>query len=322
VQRKLAGGEVLPTARPSTPAGAAQLCLFTIDADEADLQPENPKAVPSDSGNSIPRIDHEDSGTRRDSVREQQSAENSVGADGGQSSRDTLFGIRRTRGLSRFVPTFERDFRITDAHQIGAGGWKQKLNDNLEAIRTLKEIESEERSATAEEQARLVRYVGWGAFPQVFEPCPRDEWKSSSAELATLLTAEEFASARASTPNAHYTSAELIRFLWHSLERLGLEPGAQILEPACGVGHFFGLMPTHLLTGSRRTGVELESISARIAQKLYPDSLILESAFEQAALPDQFYDIVIGNVPFGNVPVYDPAYRRQPALTRFMTIFW
>ncbi|MFZ0591440.1 MAG: N-6 DNA methylase [Bryobacteraceae bacterium] len=306
----------MPTARPSTPAGVAQLCLFTIDADEADLQPENSKAAPSDSANSIPRVDHEDSGPCSDSVREQQSAENFVGAGGGQSSRDTLFGVRRTRGLSRFVPTFEHDFRITDAHQIGAGGWKQKLKDNLEAIRTLKEIESEERSATAQEQARLVRYVGWGAFPQVFEQCPREEWKSPSAELATLLTAEEFASARASTPNAHYTSAELIRFLWHSLERLGLQPGVQVLEPACGVGHFFGLMPVHLLAGSRRTGVELDSISARIAQKLYPDSVILESAFEQAALPDQFYDIVIGNVPFGNVPVYDPTYRRQPALTR------
>jgi type I restriction-modification system DNA methylase subunit len=150
----------------------------------------------------------------------------------------------------------------------------------------------------------------------VFEPTPREEWRAAADELTKLLSPEEFASARASTPNAHYTSVELIRFLWESLERLGVEPGAQVLEPACGVGHFFGLMPDRLLPGSRRTGVELDTVSARIAQKLYPDSAIVESAFEQTSFPDHFYDVAVGNVPFGNVPVYDPVYRRQPALTR------
>ena len=306
----------MPNARSSTPASVGQLCLFSIDHEETDPQPENSNAVPVESANSISRMDRGGSAGRGDPVIEQQPVEDSAGEDGGGASRNTLFVARKRPGRSRSVPTFERDFRITDAHQIGVGGLKQKLKDNLEAIRTLKRIESEKRDATAEEHVRLVRYVGWGAFPQVFEQPPRDEWKFAADELALLLSGGEFASARASTPNAHYTSAELIRFLWASLERIGLEPGAQILEPACGVGHFFGLMPAHLLTGARRTGVELDSISARIAQTLYPDSLILESAFEQAALPDQFYDVVIGNVPFANVPVYDPAYRRQPALTR------
>ena len=126
----------------------------------------------------------------------------------------------------------------------------------------------------------------------------------------------EYESARASTPNAHFTSPMVIRTIWQAMQRFGLQPGAQILEPSMGVGHFFGLMPDELLPGTRRTGVELDTITARIAKCLYPDSTVFAKGFEETPLPDNFFDAVIGNIPFGNYPVYDPAYRRTPFLTR------
>jgi N12 class adenine-specific DNA methylase len=162
----------------------------------------------------------------------------------------------------------------------------------------------------------LVNYTGWGAMPNAFEPHPPREWQSVAAELKDVLNAEEYASARASTPNAHYTSAEVIQAIWQAMEHFGLQPGARILEPSMGVGHFFGLMPEGLYPGTRRTGVELDCISARIAAKLYPDSNVHAKGFEDTALPKDFFDVAIGNIPFGNFPVFDPAYRRTPELTR------
>ena len=308
----------MPKARRFT-SSAAQLCLFPIDAEEADLLPDSLVAEPAaDINTPVTVASHQNAAADPQAQPIAQLVSIQTGdspSDGpGTSPIEPLPRITRSHPFRR-TSNFDRDFRITDAHRIGCGGLKQKLADNLEAIRTLKAIEAEDRPATIEEQTRLVRYCGWGALPQLFEPNPREEWKAAAGELTKLLSPEEFACARASTPNAHYTSVELIRFLWDSLERLGFT-GGHILEPACGIGHFFGLMPEHLLSASRRTGVEIDTISARIAQKLYPCSSILESAFEQAPLPDHFYDAVIGNVPFGNVPVYDPAYRRQPALTK------
>jgi N12 class adenine-specific DNA methylase len=212
--------------------------------------------------------------------------------------------------------TLANDLRITPAHGVGEGSLKQKAQANLAAIRTLKTIEAENRAATAEEKVVLVKYTGWGAMPNAFEPHPPREWQSAAAELTDVLTAEEYASARASTPNAHYTSPEVIQAIWQAMERLGLQPGARILEPSMGVGHFFGMMPEGLYAGTRRTGVELDSITARIAVKLYPDSNVHAKGFEDTALPKDFFDAAIGNIPFGNFPVFDPAYRRTPELTR------
>ncbi len=161
-----------------------------------------------------------------------------------------------------------------------------------------------------------MRYTGWGAMPNAFAFQPPRDWQSVADELKDLLSAEEYASARGSTPNAHYTSTEVIQAIWQALERFGLQSGAQILEPSMGVGHFFGLMPESLHSGVNRTGVELDSVTARIAAKLYPDSEVHAKAFEDTPLPKDFFDAAIGNIPFGNYPVSDPAYRRSPQLTR------
>jgi N12 class adenine-specific DNA methylase len=209
-------------------------------------------------------------------------------------------------------PSPSRDFRIEDAHRIGEGGLKEKARDNIAAIRALKRIESGHREATEEEKALLVRYAGWGALPNVFHPYPPPEWRDIAVEVRNLLTDDEYDSARGSTPNAHYTSPAVVRAMWRALERLGVEAGAQVLEPSMGAGHFFGLMPEALLPGARRTGVELDSLTARIAKQLYPDATIFAKGFEETALPDNFFDAVIGNIPFGNYPVHDPAYRRTP----------
>jgi N12 class adenine-specific DNA methylase len=156
----------------------------------------------------------------------------------------------------------------------------------------------------------------WGAMPSAFEPRPSRDWQGVAEELRDLLSTEEYASARASTPNAHYTSPEVVQAIWQAMERFGLQAGAQILEPSMGVGHFFGMMPEGLYPDTRRTGVELDSVSARIAAKLYPDSSIQAKAFEDTPLPKDFFDAAIGNIPFGNYPVYDPTYSRSPQLTR------
>ena len=195
------------------------------------------------------------------------------------------------------------------------GSLKQKAQANLAAIRALKTIEAENRPATPEEKAALVKYSGWGAMPNAFAPQPPPDWQAVADELKDLLSAEEYASARASTPNAHYTSPEVVHAIWRAMQRFGLQPGAQILEPSMGVGHFFGLMPESLYPGTRRTGVELDSITARIAAKLYPDSSVHAKGFEDAPFPSDCFDAAIGNIPFGNYPVYDPAYRRSPHLT-------
>jgi len=193
---------------------------------------------------------------------------------------------------------------------------REKVRANLEAIRSLKQLEVEDRDATDFEKAVLARYSGWGAMANVFERYPPREWEETTGELRQLLTPDEYASARASTPNAHFTSPVVISGVWQALERVGLEDGAQILEPSLGVGHFFGLMPEAFTPGTRRTGVELDNVTARIAQRLYPDATIFAKGFEETSLPDNFFDAVVGNIPFGNYPVFDPAYRGSPAVTR------
>jgi N12 class adenine-specific DNA methylase len=159
----------------------------------------------------------------------------------------------------------------------------------------------------------LARYVGWGGMPNVFDDVPPEQWRNTARAVKELLTDAEYESARASTPNAHFTSPQVIEAIWNGLHRLGLAHGAQVLEPAMGAGHFFGLMPESM-QGGHRTGVELDSITARIASKLYPDCTIFAKGFEETPLPDNYFDAVVGNVPFGDYAVHDPSMKHT--LTR------
>ena len=196
-----------------------------------------------------------------------------------------------------------RNFRITDEH-LGEGGPKQKFACNIEAIRTLQAIEAEGRSATPEEQNIFAQYVGWGGLADAFDP-DKDSWAREYTQLKELLTPEEYAAARASTLNAHYTSPTVIRTIYDTVEQMGFTSG-NILEPSMGVGNFFGMLPESM-QGSRLYGVELDSITGRIARQLYPEATITVAGFETTSQRD-FYDLAVGNVPFGNYKVNDRAY--------------
>nr|WP_252264448.1 SNF2-related protein [Faecalibacterium prausnitzii] len=204
-------------------------------------------------------------------------------------------------------PTLELagNFHITDDH-LGEGGAKQKYARNIEAIRTLFKLEEEHRGATAEEQQVLSQYVGWGGLADAFDP-GKDSWAKEYAELKGLLSEDEYAAARSSTLNAHYTSPTVIRAIYDAVERMGFRSG-NILEPSMGVGNFFGMLPD-TMQGSRLYGVELDSITGRIAKKLYPQADITVAGFETTDRRD-FYDLVVGNVPFGNYKVNDKAYNK------------
>ncbi len=195
------------------------------------------------------------------------------------------------------------NFRITDDN-LGCGSIRQKFANNLSAIRLLKSLEAEGRNATPEEQAILSRYVGWGGMPQAFDP-ENTSWSSEYTHLKELLEDEEYKAARESVLNAHYTSPTVIRGIYEAIERMGFTSG-NILEPACGVGNFFGMLPDHM-SGSRLYGVELDSISGRIAKQLYPNADIAVAGFETTDRRN-FYDLAIGNVPFGNYLVDDKSY--------------
>lgn len=195
------------------------------------------------------------------------------------------------------------NFHITDDH-LGEGGSKTKYRRNVEAIRLLKTLEAENRNATPEEQAILSQYVGWGGISNAFDDS-KEEWRSEYAELKELLTPQEYSAARSSTLNAHYTSPTVIKAIYETVANMGFETG-NILEPSMGVGNFFGLLPESM-QGSRLYGVELDSITGRIARKLYPKADITVAGFETTDRRD-FYDLAIGNVPFGNYKVDDKAY--------------
>jgi N12 class adenine-specific DNA methylase len=199
------------------------------------------------------------------------------------------------------------NYRITDADRIGLGGLKQKFKQNVAAVEALRQIEAEDRKAKPAEQAVLVKYVGWGGMPQVFAEVPPDDWRQEHGRIAELLTKDEFAAARASTVNAHYTAPEVIRAMYAAVERLGFH-GGRILEPACGLGHFVGLMPDAIERNSVVTGIELDSLTSRIAQKLYPGRDIRQGAYEEARLSDNAYDLAISNVPFGDYQPYDTKF--------------
>ena len=203
------------------------------------------------------------------------------------------------------MPEAAGNFHITDDN-LGVGGPKQKFARNIEAIQTLRTLEQEHRGATAEEQQVLSQYVGWGGLADVFDP-NKENWSAEYTQLKGLLTEEEYAAARSSVLNAHYTSPTVIRGIYDAVERMGFRSG-NILEPSMGVGNFFGMLPDSM-ADSRLYGVELDSITGRIAKKLYPQADITVAGFETTDRRD-FYDLAVGNVPFGQYKVNDKAYNK------------
>ena len=203
-----------------------------------------------------------------------------------------------------------QNFHITDDH-LGEGGPRLKYQANITAIRLLKELETAGQQASPEQQEVLSRYVGWGGVPEAFDPS-KTAWAKEYAELKELLTPEEYEAARASTLNAHYTSPMVIRAIYEAVEQMGFHSG-NILEPSCGVGNFFGMLPDSM-SESKLYGVELDSITGRIARQLYPNARIEVNGFEKTQYPDGVFDLAIGNVPFGNYRVSDRPYDRHNLL--------
>ncbi|WP_243111288.1 SNF2-related protein [Acutalibacter sp. 1XD8-33] len=199
-----------------------------------------------------------------------------------------------------------QNFHITD-DDLGAGGAKAKYQMNISALKTLHKIESEGRTATPDEQETLSKYVGWGALADAFDES-KPAWASEYQELREMLTPEEYDSARASVLNSHYTSPTVIKAIYQALENMGFQDG-NILEPSCGVGNFFGLLPESM-ANSKLFGIELDGLTGRIARQLYPNAHIEIKGYEDARFQNNSFDIAIGNVPFGNYKVFDPAYNK------------
>ncbi len=205
-------------------------------------------------------------------------------------------------------PRIEKhNYRITN-DELGYGGAKAKYQMNVSAIRTLQTIESEHRLATPEEQEILSRYVGWGGVADAFDE-RKDNWRTEYAELKNLLTESEYSSARESTLNAHYTSPTVIKAIYECVANMGFTTG-NVLEPACGIGNFFGLVP-EAMGKSKLYGIELDSITGRIAKQLYQNANIAVQGYEDSSLPDSFFDLAVGNVPFGNYGVSDKRYDKN-----------
>ena len=207
----------------------------------------------------------------------------------------------------------QKNYFITATDQIGQGTDKAKVRANIDAIRVLKALQEEDREPTAEEKQTLVRYTGWGAFAQaIFDKDQKSAaaraWASERAELQELLTTEEWELARASTVNAHFTSEAVIRGVWSVVSHLGFG-GGRAIEPAAGVGHFIGLIPATLRAKTAWSAVELDAITGRITQTLYPGADTRIQGFEDSQWPDGYFDLAISNVPFGNYGVSDRLYR-------------
>ncbi|WP_322198832.1 DUF7007 domain-containing protein [Acutalibacter intestini] len=213
---------------------------------------------------------------------------------------ETLHGDEPQRGPK------PQNFHITDDN-LGAGGAKAKYQMNMAALKTLHNIEAENRTATPEEQAVLSKYVGWGALADAFDE-DKPSWATEYKELLETLTPEEYESARASTLNAHYTSPTVIKAIYQALESMGFHSG-NILEPSMGVGNFFGLLPESMAS-SKLYGVELDGLTGRIAKQLYPHAHIEIKGYEDTNFQNNSFDIAIGNVPFGQYQVFDPAYNK------------
>lgn len=201
----------------------------------------------------------------------------------------------------------KHNYRITN-DELGYGGAKAKYQMNVAAIRTLQTIEAERRLATPEEQEILSKYVGWGGVADAFDES-KDNWRTEYAELKNLLTESEYSSARESTLNAHYTSPTVIKAIYECVANMGFTTG-NVLEPSCGIGNFFGLVPESM-SKSKLYGIELDSITGRIAKQLYQNANIAVQGYEDSSLPDSFFDLAVGNVPFGNYGVSDKRYDKN-----------
>ena len=201
------------------------------------------------------------------------------------------------------------DYTINESNYGDFGGDKTRCQNNIAAIRLLKQVESEKRSATPEEQQILAKYIGWGGLANAFDSSKND-WSNEYAELKRLLTPEEYASARASTLNAHFTSYTVINSIYSALENMGFN-GGKILEPALGTGNFFGSMPEEMRNNSKLSGVELDSITGRIANLLYPSANIQIKGYENTTFENNSFDIAVSNVPFGSYKVNDKDYNNQ-----------
>ncbi|HKM33960.1 MAG TPA: helicase SNF2, partial [Lachnospiraceae bacterium] len=200
-----------------------------------------------------------------------------------------------------------KNFQITD-DALGVGSAKEKFRSNVTAIKTVETIEAESRIATPEEQQVLSKYVGWGGLSDAFDDT-KSNWANEYQELKALLSPEEYASARESTLNAHYTSPTIIRGIYTALDNMGFEKG-NILEPAMGIGNFFGMLPEKMQE-SKLYGVELDGITGRIAKQLYPNADVKISGYEKTDYPKDFFDVAVGNVPFGQYKVADKAYDKN-----------
>ncbi len=233
-------------------------------------------------------------GSEREQVKEPVSAE--------ISPDDTTITPDAPEKVNAPEPTKADNFTITDS-TLGEGGAKAKFRANIDAIRTLKTLEKENRPASADEKETLSKYVGWGAIPQAFDKTA-DKWSAEYAELKDLLNPQEYAQARASVNDAFYTSPTIIEGIYHALEQFGFD-GGRVLEPAMGVGNFFGCMPENMQKNSDLYGVEIDSISGRIAQKLYPDADIAVQGFEKNSFQNGCFDVAVGNVPFGELGFVD-----------------
>ncbi|QAT60971.1 helicase [Acidilutibacter cellobiosedens] len=219
-------------------------------------------------------------------------------------SRESFLRLLKCYPQSEVLQEKAENFRITNDH-LGEGSKREKFAGNIAAITTLQTIEKEHRTATKEEQEILSHYVGWGGLSEVFDK-DNNSFSNEYTQLKSLLSEDEYNMARASTLNAHYTSPVVIKAIYDAVENMGFTTG-NILEPACGTGHFFGMLPNSMQS-SRLYGIELDSVTGRIAKQLYPKANISISGFEKTELPDSFFDLAIGNVPFGNYKLSEKRY--------------
>lgn len=253
-----------------------------------------------DQSNDLPRKPRRPKPVRSVGDREGSSAAPS-GDGRAETGRDDA-AVSRPAEPEKEEPAAGSDFRLTDDYTIPAGA-KTKYRANVAAIKLLKQIEQDGRLATPDEQKTLAQYTGWGGLPQAFQ-YSRD-WFNEYQELENLLTPDEYASARASTPNAHYTDPKTIRAIYEGLKHLGFK-GGKLLEPGAGIGHFLGLLPGDLRSKTQKTAIEKDSLSARIAKQLYQRANVVHSPYQDVVLPENFFDVAVGNVPFANVQIFDP----------------
>ena len=317
--------------RPDTKAVEAEQLDLLFNANRYDSNRTNTTdAIRQNGGKTLARISSEKSnrtggagqasggaprsgGNDGERTLRPDNGESNAGLNGAASARpglgdgsDTihLFAARAER--ERIVRN-QNNYRITPDDKVGEGSLKEKCRANLAAIKLVRTLQDEKRTATKEEKSKLVRYVGWGGLPQIFSP--GTDWQAENRELSKLLSEEEFRLARASTLNAHYTSGEVIGAMYSALTRLGFREG-RILEPACGIGHFIGYMPDSIQSRSTITGIEIDPLTAQIAKALYPDADIQNKPFENAQLANEFYDVAISNIPFGDYKPYDLKFNK------------